>query len=161
MPVQAPLSYGGRSGYSIIFKLARVGLNPARKSAHILLTASFRLALWTGQFTVVPRASFLFSDMTLHHVEVMRVHISRYATPCNVSYTQFLNPLYNIFSPRRPAHRLERELGRERLQRGERLVERLLDGGRQPARRAPHRLRGRARDGGGQHPARARGGARI
>ena len=30
------------------------------------------------------------------------------ATPCNVSYTQFLNPVYNIFSPHHPAHRLAR-----------------------------------------------------
>ena len=108
MPVQTPLTHGMQSGSSIPFKLARFGLNPARKSAHILLTASFRVALWTGQFTVVPRASFLFFDMTLHHVEVMRVHISRCATPCHVSYTQFLNRLYNIFSPSQPAHHIAR-----------------------------------------------------
>ena len=36
--------------------------------------------------------------------------ISVRATPSHVSYTKFLNPLYNIFSPHQPAHRIARTL---------------------------------------------------
>ena len=62
------------SGSSILYRLA-LGLRtavPGPKST--LLTACFRLALWTGQCQVVPRALSPFYDMTLHRVNVMTVH---------------------------------------------------------------------------------------
>ena len=69
------------SGCSILYPLA-LGLRTCLpEPKNILLTVSFRLALWTGQFTVVPRAIFLFCDMPVHHVKAMRVHDLEVCTP--------------------------------------------------------------------------------
>ena len=69
------LSHTMWSGSSILYRLA-LGLQtravPGPKNT--LLTACFRLALWTGQFQVVPRALSPFCDMTVHCVNVMGVH---------------------------------------------------------------------------------------
>ena len=52
---------------------------------------SDRFALWTGQFTVMLRAIWIDFYVTVHYVVVMSVRDLVRATPCNVSYTQFLN----------------------------------------------------------------------
>ena len=98
------------SGCSILYPLA-LGLRTCLpESKHMLVTVCFRFASWTGLFQVVTRAFYLFSHVSFHHV-VMMSERSRCVQPtCNVSYTQFLNPLYNIFSPCQPAHRLARTL---------------------------------------------------
>ena len=62
------------SGSSILYRLA-LGLRTAVPGAkNTLLTACFRLALWTGQFQVVPRALSPFCDMIVHCVNVMSGH---------------------------------------------------------------------------------------
>ena len=62
------------SGSLLGFMLARFDLNPPCEAANILLNVSVRLALWTCQFTVVPRAMWIDFDMTVHHGDMVSVH---------------------------------------------------------------------------------------
>ena len=68
------LSHTMWSGSSRLYRLA-LGLRTAVPGAkNTVLTACFRLASWTGQFQVVPRALSPFCDMIVHCVHVMSGH---------------------------------------------------------------------------------------